>query len=347
MINQIQIQNFQSHKDSTLKLSPGVNVIVGSSDSGKTAILRALRWLIWNRPTGDEFRSDWGGDTRVEIQTKENIIARFKSKDIPNGYSLDTKVLEAIKTDVPEEIQKTLNIDEINLQRQFDSPFLLNDSPGAVATHFNRIARLDQIDKGLKNVNSLLREETQQQKADEQRVKELQDELPQYDYIERFEIELEVLEGMDEGRLRLVANKKELLATIQALETVEEKITKEQSLIQLEKEVTNIINLHSTVSSKEDERERLIELVTDLGEIKELIEEGNRLIALESHVSTLQQMNQQLQEIMLKSDDLNECIIRLKSIDKEQAEMKRKVKTLEETFHREMPDVCPLCGKKQ
>jgi len=56
MIKYLQIQNFQSHKDSLLEFDPGVNVIVGSSDSGKTAVIRALRWLVWNRPSGDAFR---------------------------------------------------------------------------------------------------------------------------------------------------------------------------------------------------------------------------------------------------------------------------------------------------
>jgi len=72
MIKTLSIQNYQSHKDSTLEFDPGVNVIVGSTDSGKTAIIRALRWLIWNRPNGDSFRSTWGGDTKV-TESKKNI----------------------------------------------------------------------------------------------------------------------------------------------------------------------------------------------------------------------------------------------------------------------------------
>ncbi|MFR9297315.1 MAG: AAA family ATPase, partial [Aedoeadaptatus pacaensis] len=43
-IEKIILVNFQSHVYSELSLSRGVNVIVGPSDSGKTAIMRALRW---------------------------------------------------------------------------------------------------------------------------------------------------------------------------------------------------------------------------------------------------------------------------------------------------------------
>ena len=44
MINSIKIQNFQSHKNTTIKLKPGVNIITGSSDCGKSVDIRALKW---------------------------------------------------------------------------------------------------------------------------------------------------------------------------------------------------------------------------------------------------------------------------------------------------------------
>ena len=46
MIDKIKIENIQSHKNTELNLSNGINVIVGSSNNGKSAILRALYWAI-------------------------------------------------------------------------------------------------------------------------------------------------------------------------------------------------------------------------------------------------------------------------------------------------------------
>jgi len=86
MIKNIRIINFQSHQNSFLKFDSGVNIIVGESDRGKSAIIRALRWLIWNRPTGDDFRSNWGGDTEVTIEINDEVfITRKKTKSF-NGY---------------------------------------------------------------------------------------------------------------------------------------------------------------------------------------------------------------------------------------------------------------------
>jgi len=178
MIHKIQIQNFQSHKRSSLELSAGVNIIVGASDSGKTAIIRALRWLLWNRPGGDSFRSHWGGDTSVTIDTSDYEISRSKGKE--NLYTLGNTEFKAFGTDVPEEIQQALNLNEINLQQQLDSPFLLTSSAGEVAAHFNRIAHLEDIGKGLKTAQSKIRELTQEIESDKKRVKLLREDTIQY-----------------------------------------------------------------------------------------------------------------------------------------------------------------------
>ena len=114
MIHQLHIKNFQSHKDTKLDFVEGVNVIVGTTDSGKTALLRALRWLFRNRPTGDEFRSWWGGDTQVEVRLDDGEVMRQKGNE--NLYYHRGVAYKAFGTDVPEEISKHLNIDEINLQ---------------------------------------------------------------------------------------------------------------------------------------------------------------------------------------------------------------------------------------
>src|SRR5690554_5109154 len=106
MITSLEIQNFQSHKETLLEFEPGVNVIIGPSDSGKTAILRALYWLVWNRPLGDAFRSSWGGDTKVVLETKDGMVKRFKGKE--DHYKLfydppfDPIEFKAFGTQVPD-----------------------------------------------------------------------------------------------------------------------------------------------------------------------------------------------------------------------------------------------------
>ena len=43
----IEIVNFQSHANTKLNFDEGVNVIIGPSDSGKTAVIRAMKWIFF------------------------------------------------------------------------------------------------------------------------------------------------------------------------------------------------------------------------------------------------------------------------------------------------------------
>ncbi len=143
MLQKIEINNFQSHKNSVLEFDKGVNIIVGTSDSGKSSIMRAINKVLRNRPLGDGFCSYWGGKTSILLQT-ENVEIEW-TKSNPDAYRLNDTEFKAFGTDVPEEIKQELNMDLVNIQNQHDSSFLISKSPGEVAQHFNKIAHLENI----------------------------------------------------------------------------------------------------------------------------------------------------------------------------------------------------------
>lgn len=168
MLNKVVIHNFQSHADTELDLLAGVNSISGGSDEGKSAILRAIFWVVTNRPEGNSIISDWirtpkgdikaGEATEVILYTDKGTIHRLKSKDF-NGYILkptgekDLK-LEALKGEVPPQVAAMLGVDAINIQRQMDPPFLLAMSSGAAAREINTLVRLSDIDLSQKEIKS-------------------------------------------------------------------------------------------------------------------------------------------------------------------------------------------------
>lgn len=153
MIKSIHLQNFQSHKDTSLVLSPKVTAIVGATDSGKSAIFRALYWLAMNRPSGDAFRSHWGGDTKVSVVLDtDDLIERTKGEGT-NEYRTNAKVYKAFGADVPEQVRALLRMDELNFQSQFSLPFLLGDTPADVARKLNEVAGLELIDVAQTNAS--------------------------------------------------------------------------------------------------------------------------------------------------------------------------------------------------
>lgn len=198
MLESIEIKNFQSHNDTKITLHPGVNSIVGASDKGKSAILRSLYWVLTNRPTGISVVSDWARNEKgvltdaasVTVTTKEgNVVRRIRTKDF-NGYDIDSKILEAVGVACPQEVEETLNISDVNVQRQLDPPFLLSASPGEVARFLNSMIKLEEIDKCLSEADSRLKSSRKHLKS----IESLRDDK---------EAEIGALEWVDEAQVIL------------------------------------------------------------------------------------------------------------------------------------------------
>ena len=64
-IKRVTLENFQSHKHSVIDFDEQLNVIVGPSDSGKSAIIRGIKWVLYNEPTGDYFIKE--GSTECSV----------------------------------------------------------------------------------------------------------------------------------------------------------------------------------------------------------------------------------------------------------------------------------------
>ena len=163
MIKSVNLQNFQSHKNTFLEFDPGVNIIIGSSRSGKTAVLRALNWCRYNKPAGIAYNSYWNRNESkqpikqfssvVEFE-EDTFVERVRGQKF-NGYDANGIELGALGQDVPEDVEKLFNMQEVNMQKQFDAPFLISESPAEVARFFNRVIKLDKIDIVLSKAQSL------------------------------------------------------------------------------------------------------------------------------------------------------------------------------------------------
>lgn len=64
-LKRVRLENFQSHRNSVIDFDRGLNVIVGPSDSGKSAIIRAIKWALYNEPSGNYFIRE--GEQRFQL----------------------------------------------------------------------------------------------------------------------------------------------------------------------------------------------------------------------------------------------------------------------------------------
>ena len=155
VIEYIKIQNFQKFKKYKIILEPGVNVICGESDSGKSAIIRSFIWCATNKPSGESFRRHQSNYTRVCIKADAKRIYRSRGKE--NTYRLDNDTFRSFGGNVPSDIEAIININSVNVQRQHDPPFWFSLSPGEVSRELNSIINLGLIDSTLSNLASELR----------------------------------------------------------------------------------------------------------------------------------------------------------------------------------------------
>lgn len=161
------IENFQSHARTELDFVPGLNVLVGPSDSGKSAILRALRWVLFNTPRGTEFIREGAEQCRV-VLTLENgtEIERIRGrKKALNRYILrrtdgSEEVLEGLGVGPHPIIVETHGIHPfadqdayVQVGTQLEPPFLLSESGSSKAKWIGRISGAHWIDQALKGVS--------------------------------------------------------------------------------------------------------------------------------------------------------------------------------------------------
>jgi|SRR5690625_2299266 len=349
MIKQLSIKNFQSHKDTELEFHPGVNIIVGSSDSGKTAIIRALRWVVQNRPLGDSYRSHWGGDTEVVLHTSDNTVKRIKSKT--DEYLLNPEsesiVFRAFGTSVPEEIDKAINITDINLQSQHDPAFLISSNSGEVSRHFNRIARIEEIDSSLKKVESWYRKVNQSLEVSSDELDRHKQQLHEYRYIDKLETEVEILESLQTEKTKLFTQKADLRGTIEQLQNTEQDIQQKSVVLGAEKQVDSIISIAKKRGVGLKRRKQLTTIIQAISETAEKITEASSIIFTEAVINQLLDLYNKLDAGKRDRQHTEDILKRLSVCRKRIQIAEQKASKLEQQWHDNMPEVCPLCGKEQ
>lgn len=211
-LSRITIKNFQSHEDTTLFPAPGVTVLVGSSDHGKSAILRALEWLRNNRPLGEGIiRRDATGrkasETSVEVEMDGHTIGRVRGSD--SKYYVDDHEFRAFGSDVPSDVTNAL-WEDICVQRQLDRHFLLLDTKASET--LDAITGLSEVEKLLEILGRWGRETSSQIKVMDAEATEVEKSLadPLFMRLALYQTTLATLSSTVEKETELTTQQNEL-----------------------------------------------------------------------------------------------------------------------------------------
>lgn len=175
MITKARIRNFQSLRDITISLDRHTNVLVGESDVGKSAVIRAFRMVLENQAPSDDFISFGAKEAIVELWfTSGDKITRIKGPTgKANVYELLRKgekkpfKFESFGKEIPKQIQEVIGFApldiggakaySINFHKQTDPPFLLGEIGSVKAKFIGQLSDLLLMDQVITDINSDIR----------------------------------------------------------------------------------------------------------------------------------------------------------------------------------------------
>jgi hypothetical protein len=153
----------------------------------------------------------------VKAKFGNTTVERSKGKS--NRYRVGKKVFTAFGDSVPEEVAQTINVSDINFQRQHDAPFWFSLTPGEVARQLNSIVDLEVIDEVLGRTAARLRKSRDRVELGKDRLKKADDECIRLEFVPELVDEFHRLEADREQRATMHARVAILaLAVRQAVE---------------------------------------------------------------------------------------------------------------------------------
>jgi len=219
-IKKLTIENFQSHQKTTIVPAADgqLTVVTGPSDAGKTVILRALRWLLFNEPQGSDFIRVGASFARVAVELKSGHTVVRKRTKATNRYKIiapgtpEPQVFEGFGGNVPLEVQELTGVRPVkigdlevnlNLAEQLSGPFLGSSiSAGARAKVLGKLAGTEEIDFAAKQLGTDLYRRNQDEKRLAGEVAALEEKIKGFDYLPTMAQKIEKLSAVVE-RIKL------------------------------------------------------------------------------------------------------------------------------------------------
>lgn len=346
MIERVEIEQFQNHTKTDLDFSPGLNIVCGQSDNGKSAVIRAINWVLTNKPAGSAFCKvdNEGVDTKVKLAFTDGEVLRVRGHK-KNHYIFDGTEYKAMRSDVPEEIAEFINIGDQNIQGQFVSHFLISESSGEVARTLNSIVGLEDIDKAHKVIGRIIAESNANIKFLKAEFDKYTERMRKFDELDTLNDQLQGLERIQKNIAILENEVEEMNNAVSNIHQIMEGLKGSESVIEFEEKIESLLAVGKNCSELENELVILQKYVREIILGNKTLEIGMDIIGEEDGVRKLllayEQIEDEEPEALITIIDeittsLNIQKVVLAAYDSATKEYEAELKK---------QDVCPLCGR--
>lgn len=361
----VKIKNYQAIKDAELEFVPGVNVIVGSTNNGKSSIIRAIQGAI-NNQGGSGFINYDAEEAVVTINNNEDTLIWTKSKKQgKSSYNINNEELTKIGQKQLPEVADLLNMHEvevglerfqINFWKQMEKPFLV-DKTAYQLFDFISQSKEQEFVAGLQNTAT---SEFKELNAEVNSLNIQIDSLTKQTTDLTEEIKhLEIINDFDIASLeKAIVVSNNIQNSINSYETynneyykIKEDLVKYTNVVDtcyenyqtIVDDISNLTLLENKISSYNKEESDLNKIAIAIKsidvKINNLKEVAESISQLEKEVSEAQELYNKLNTLFTKH---SHTAIDLEAYKQDIAKQAKVIKESEEAL--EKFDVCPLCG---
>lgn len=292
IIKHVEIKNFQSHEYTIVEFKDGLNTIIGESNSGKTSILRAIRWCLDNDPKGADFITTGRDDCSVTVVFDDGTsIIRKRTRNDSGTYDVVGKTIQPDGTvtkwtqtykgfanNLPVEIMNIHQMPKVNLTKdicthlnmmsQLDGPFLVTESPQVKAAIIGRLTGTQIIDLGIKETNKTILSNSKTIKTYTQEKEDRENELFRFQYLpfyERYVRGFDLICKYCEKKMNDITYAENILDELYQRQRMINDITNGISQTQ------NNINMYKTMLAIKEYMAKQLEIVDMYNELKETL----------------------------------------------------------------------------
>lgn len=266
-ITQVKLKNFQDHADTTVDFTNGINLIVGSSDAGKSAILRAINLVFHNNFKRDTYIRHGEKECSVSVKFSDGVeVTRIKGEDV-NSYLLtdaegNIHSFPKVGTGIPDEIKKNLGnppLDDkkrpISYADQMSSLFLVDLSSSDLPRTLSELTGIQHLQTSAELLSKTARSYDRSIKDKKEKIEKLETDLDNYSYVDK---DLEKIEDIEEklidvnkqieksnrARFFIEQNNKIFLEAKQ----IKAKLAKEKAFAELKENFDDLVALNKKLS---------------------------------------------------------------------------------------------------
>lgn len=356
MILSLHLVNFETHKDSLIEFSPGMNVIRGSTDQGKSTIRRALTYVVFSKPVQGR-AGDKTKDSYVTLRcTGIPAVTRGRTggKKGKNYYKIDSKEisgeeidpLKAIKRTVPEEISRMIDLSEVNIQEQFKEYYLLQSTAGQVAKTIHTLLGMDMVDKTAKVANSAIKAQKSLLDSRKTQIKNIRADIEKYGYVEKLGDELSNLEASIQDYEELEARSHNLTVLLERLRILQQRMVANKIPQMVEDEARALVTEILKLSEQQEKFDKLYKIVKAIDEINKKQRELKEWLLVEDEAIKLQKEIIDLQTREVQSLRLAALIEQLEDNQKQTVNIQevRRHNTKKLADLKKKIKICPVCA---